>query len=414
MKAHDIYAYRNTEQAKKAFQNACERYAISKENKELITQHIEDHILDKSLKEETRRKYLYDWAVILQWLPKSLANITEQEIKTVLKQIKACEYSERSKETYFTKFKLFYKWYKRTLRRRDEMPSKDLNNALTYLLEEYTFRMDKDKEAPVSFIAEDEVIRLIEATEAMEHKALFSLLWHTGCRIGEILTLRLSDVKSIMVGGHQGFHVMLRKSKTTLRTIPVLEDNRVNAVRYLRMQIQMRERQGASQSDVLFVNMHDEPLEYRASKKWLDKASQRAGLGKRVHFHGIRKGRATHLAERGYSESEMNQLMGWRHGSKMPAVYIQRSGMDITRKMAEDLGLETPESVKEQYAVCGGCGNKNDPERDYCSLCGRPVNVEVALAQAEQEKQSQRELLKAYAREMRADILAEIKAELQS
>jgi site-specific recombinase XerD len=57
-----------------------------------------------------------------------------------------------------------------------------------------------------------------------------------------------------------------------------------------------------------------------ALAKILKAAAEKAGLKKKAHPHKLRHSRATFLASK-LTEAQMNQVFGWRQGSKMPNIY---------------------------------------------------------------------------------------------
>lgn len=384
-KTHDIYPYRaNAQAAVNTFQKTYTEKGDA-ETQRILQEFIDYHISTNSLKPQTKCKYYYDFSSMAKHFKKPLTAFNERDMVELCTRLREdTKHSERTLEDYFIKLKAFYRWLRIRIRKGYVEAGKDLQNAIDYLLEEHKFRIDKDKLPKPTYVTESDVITLINSTQELREKALLALLWASGCRVGEILTLQMQDVKPLSNGlSGKGFKIELRKSKTTERTIPVLEERRVNATRYLRTWIEQRLRDGAADDAALFVNIHGEPLEYRAAKKQLDKTATSANLGKRITFHGIRKGRATDLAEKGWKEAQMNQIMGWRHGSRMPAVYIQRAGVDVTRRMAEDHGLVDAEEVQQQYLTCSGCGTENDHDKEFCTLCGNAIGEQAVKAQEE-------------------------------
>jgi len=383
-RTHNIYPYaENLERAEKTFHENAEKCRIDEQTKTLIKEFIKHHIMTNGLVDATKTKFYYDFGIMFRWISKPLTDLDEQDMKDLCERIReAPKYSERTKEDYFVKLKQFFKWLRLRARKQKVKVGAQFDDAVAYLLEEYRFRINKDKLPKAAFLLEEDAVRLMDASLVLAHKTLFATLWASGCRIGELLTLQLRDVKPLSNGlAGRGFVIELRKSKTTERVIPLLEERRINTIRYLRVYMEQRKRDGASPEDALFVNVHGEPLEYRAAKKWLDAAARAANLRKRVHFHAFRKGRATDFAEKGWSGPQMNQIMGWQHGSRMPGVYIQRAGVDVTRKMAEDYGIVEEESLATRYLVCSGCGTENDPGRDYCVLCSRPIGPKALEAE---------------------------------
>lgn len=397
----EIYPSIKITNAKKSFLDGCEEQNISESNKELIDEHITDRKQTKSLKEKSVTKFYYTWTAILKHTTiaednKPLEQTTTQDIKKWINQLTSTELSEWTKDDYIQKLKIFYKYVK-----KNRPINEETRKAIEYIVEDYRFKMEEDKLTEASLVTETDVVNLMDTTDNPSKKAFFSVLFMSGCRIGEVLTLQIQDVTLIPAKiGLNGYFLRLRKSKTVKRPIPILDDHVLNATRHLRRHLQMRKRTGAKPEEPLFVNDKGNPLLYANAKKWLLLAGKHANIKKRLHFHAFRKGMATKLANEGWTNAQLNKYFGWKQGSKTSGYYINNAGIDLIDKMAKTLDLRPEQRAKEEYITCKRCGTKNDKERDYCSLCEQPVNDEV-LRQVEQAKmdimrKEMRELLNEY------------------
>ena len=135
-------------------------------------------------------------------------------------------------------------------------------------------------------ITRDEIERLITACANSRDKALFSTLYDSGCRVGEILTLRIRDLQNDKWGAL--LHVT---GKTGERMVRIVGDS----VPYLREWV--RNHPNANNPDsMVFVSIsgaeYGKPMTYDEMIKALRRAKKRAGITRRIHPHLFRHTRA--------------------------------------------------------------------------------------------------------------------------
>ena len=137
-------------------------------------------------------------------------------------------------------------------------------------------------------------------------KAIVYLMWHSGLRITEVLSLRLED----MDWGNRLLTVYSSKSRTT-RRIPISQEAEQMLANYIRL-----ERPPTLDHDRIFVCLgrrhHGRPLTYRAWVYICDQARRAAGLSQ-VHAHAFRHTCATNLAEGGMPLDALQKQLGHAH-----------------------------------------------------------------------------------------------------
>jgi rubrerythrin len=99
--------------------------------------------------------------------------------------------------------------------------------------------------------------------------------------------------------------------------------------------------------------------------------SKRTNIKKRIHLHGFRHSRATHLAEH-LTEQQMKSYLGWTAGSDMAAVYVHLSGKDIDKAIMQMNGIEDLEQPVDSMkpGQCPRCMEMNPPQAVRCMRCG--------------------------------------------
>ena len=115
-------------------------------------------------------------------IPLNLWKATKQQIKAVVVQLEQSKYSEWTKKDYKVTLKFFYKWLE---------GGEDYPDRVKWI--KASFKNSKTK-LPEDLLTEDEVKRLADAAEHPRDRALVQVLFESGCRIAELLTLRIKNV----------------------------------------------------------------------------------------------------------------------------------------------------------------------------------------------------------------------------
>ncbi|MFV0541481.1 MAG: tyrosine-type recombinase/integrase [Aestuariibaculum sp.] len=176
-------------------------------------------------------------------------------------------------------------------------------------------RPKKEKKLP-TVLSTDEVKRLIEATRNLKHKALLSLIYSAGLRIGEALSLKVCDIDSkrmlIFIKNAKG-----KKDRYTLLSASFLVLLRRYYVAY-------------RPKNYLFEGQVSEQYSAASAQRILKKSASKAGIKKHITLHTLRHSFATHLLENGTDIRFIQELLG--HGSpKTTMIYTHVSEMSIKK-----------------------------------------------------------------------------------
>lgn len=238
----------------------------------------------------------------------------------------------------------------------------------------------KRKEPPV-ILTQPEIEQLIEACRNPRDKALISFLYESGCRKGELVSIRLENV----VFTAYGATVTIPKGKTGPRTIPV-----VYSASYLRQWIEGHPTKG--KQDPLFCSLQQPFAQFSFSglKHLMSTLKERTGLTKKLYPHLFRHSRASHLANQ-FTEQQLKQFLGWTAGSNMAAVYVHLSQRDIQNAVLQAYGLENSTETKDSFEVCRcpRCKEINPASLKFCGKCGMILDETLAKEQ-EEEKQAEK------------------------
>lgn len=219
----------------------------------------------------------------------------------------------------------------------------------------------KRKEPPI-ILTPAEIEQLIEACRNPRDKALISFLYESGCRKGELVSIRLENVTFTEFGAT----VTIPKGKTGPRTIPI-----VYAASYIRQWVESHPTK--RKSDPLFCSLQEPFSQFSFSglSHLMRVLKERTGIKKDLYPHLFRHSRASHLANQ-LTEQQLKQFLGWTAGSNMAAVYVHLSQRDIQNSVLKSYGIESHTKDKDIFKVgrCPRCKELNPEKSLYCGKCG--------------------------------------------
>lgn len=162
-----------------------------------------------------------------------------------------------------------------------------------------------EKKTP-EILSMGEVVRLLEQPQGdspkeIRDKAMLELLYATGIRVTELITLRLSDVNLSV-----GFILCREASKE--RMIPFGEQAKEALLRYLdKARNSMLADAG---SDILFVNCSGQPMSRQGFWKLIKSYARKAGIAEDITPHTLRHSFAAHLVENGADLRSVQEMLG--------------------------------------------------------------------------------------------------------
>lgn len=228
-----------------------------------------------------------------------------------------------------------------------------------------TPKMPKTRKLPENMLTEEDIEKLLNACQSLRDKALVAFLYESGCRKGELLSVKLNNV----VLDSMGAVVTLPEGKTGARRIRV-----VFSASYLRQY--MENHPNSDSNSYLFCSTHAPygRISDSGLKKQLKEIAVRAGITKNVFPHLLRHSRATHLAKH-LSEQSLKTYLGWTPGSGMASVYVHLSGQDIDPEILKMHGIEVESTYVPSLKVgrCPRCKELNNENSLYCGKCGLPL-----------------------------------------
>lgn len=162
-----------------------------------------------------------------------------------------------------------------------------------------------EKKAP-EIMSPDEVIRLLEqpsgdSPKEIRDKAMLELLYATGIRVTELITLNLSDVNMQM-------NFILCRDRNKERIIPFGAAAKNALARYLDgTREEMLENK---KSEVLFANCSGQPMSRQGFWKLIKHYAKKADIQADITPHTLRHSFAAHLVENGADLRSVQEMLG--------------------------------------------------------------------------------------------------------
>lgn len=162
-----------------------------------------------------------------------------------------------------------------------------------------------EKKVP-EIMSPDEVVRLLEQPSGDTHKeirdkAMLELLYATGIRVTELITLKVSDVNLPM-------GVILCRDRNKERVIPFGTEAKNAMMRYLDgTRDDMLENKN---SDVLFANCSGQPMSRQGFWKLIKYYAKKADIKADITPHTLRHSFAAHLVENGADLRSVQEMLG--------------------------------------------------------------------------------------------------------
>lgn len=174
----------------------------------------------------------------------------------------------------------------------------------------YTIDRPFKEERLPKVISQEEIARIINATNNIKHRSILSLLYSAGLRRQELLDLRITDIdsKRMLINIIQGKG---RKDRVTVLSEKVLIDLR----QYF------KEWQPKT---YLFEGKVGDKYSTTSIRKILKNACNKANIQKNVTPHMLRHSFATHLLENGTDLRSIQKLLG-HNSSKTTEIYTRVS-----------------------------------------------------------------------------------------
>ena len=243
---------------------------------------------------------------------------------------------------------------------------------------------------PDKLLTPSEIQNMLRVWDNSRDKAMLAIAYESGMRLGELLSLRVEDVrikdgefKVRIPDNYEGEGI---NSKTGSRTLVLIE-----SLPYIEK----------------YLNVHDGGkrlfnIQRTRSSQILDDMAAKAGITKNVYWHLLRHTRATEMAKLGMQETAMKIRFGWQEDSSMIKRYTSLTDSDADDAYRNALGLgikKTDITINPIAKRCSKCG-KLIENGEYCPQCSEIQKLTEANTKAQIEKEELKERLDTMKKDM--------------
>ena len=161
---------------------------------------------------------------------------------------------------------------------------------------------------PAEPLSQVEVQQLMDGMNrgatGVRNRALVAVLYRSGLRVSEALALRVKDID------RDARSIRVLRGKGGKARVVGIDDG---GLRYLERWLEARGKLELPASAPVFCKLDGGEWDPSAVRRMLSRAGEAAGLGKRVHPHGLRHSMAAELAREGVPATLIQRQLG--HGS---------------------------------------------------------------------------------------------------
>jgi len=308
-------------------------------------------------------KYIYSLINIVRILNKPLRDASKEDIVDLVSKIETNkEWSDFTKHDHKVILRKFYKW---------------LRNSEDYPPEVKWIKAPRKKnyeKLQGKILTLEEVEKLANCADNPRDKAFVLVLFESGCRIGEFLPLKKSDITFDSFGIK-----FVVNGKTGTRELRI--------IKYQKEFKEWLEVHPLKNKDDFFVwvSLGDknrfELMSYGNVRKLLLDLKKKAGINKPVNPHAFRHASVTYFSKY-LPDSLLKKKFGWVRDTDMLAIYEHLDGKDLDEALLKLHGLkqeEIKESKQLDKKVCPRCGHENNILSQFCSKCSMPLDLKTVI-----------------------------------
>lgn len=245
---------------------------------------LKNLIVDLRLRNYSKRtidSYFYHNNKFLEYFDKSPKYVTKDDIKQYLIFLATNKEVEPATFNLILSSIKFY--YEEVLKKRFKVDFK---------------RAKLGKSLP-TVISRKEIKQMIEVTSNLKHKLLITVLYSSGLRVSECLSLRINHILSENRSG------IIRRGKGNKDRFFKLSEFAVNLVN--------KHLEKRKDNNLYLFNDHQGHLSVRSAQVIVKKAAKKAGIRRRVFCHALRSSFATHLIEDKVPITTVQKLLGHKN-----------------------------------------------------------------------------------------------------
>lgn len=324
----------------RALQRFLERQDVSAKNKDLVSTYLRESGIGKTARGRAKTKigfqrrvsYLNTLICIIEFLQKDLDQVTDPDMQRFIEALENGQIRSRQR---FRRAKGYFRSGAPLSPRYIVDIKMNIRRYYKYLLGDckvYPPLVDwidvyhAPKEIPA--LSEQEVQRMVDHAVSTRDRALVQVLFDSGFRLGELMNIRLENVRLLeLEPGQSCFLLRAPYSKTVARTVVVPMPE---TTKWLTYWLEEHPAQPALQPEGTVAARDLKAPLFPIKAAQINQVVRNLGssaLGKHVWTHLMRHTSATYWANK-LPYFKFCKRFGWTMTSRMPQRYIDAAGID--------------------------------------------------------------------------------------
>lgn len=276
---------------------------------DLITKY-KHHLTLKNYSENTLRSYLNGLHIFLDYLRSNqIINVTGKELENFFYHTqKELNYSYSMMKQLLASVKFLY--------------HEVLNESIDF---DFNIKMKKPSTIPV-VLSVEEVQRFLNTFTNLKHKAIFTLCYSAGLRLGEILNIKISDIDS------DRMQIRIHQAKGKKDRYSILSPKVLDLLR--------RYVQEYKPKEYLFEGQHGGKYSSASVQQLMRKHRIKANIKKKATPHTLRHSFATHLLDNGTDIRFIQELLGHQHISTTQIyTHVSNKNLEQVKSPIENIDI---------------------------------------------------------------------------
>jgi integrase/recombinase XerD len=264
------------------------------EMRDAIDRFLQSQLFERNLTRATVASYYSDLKLFLKYYPdiKTTEELKKEDIDTFSFDQAVNGLNASSVRRRITTLKRFFLFLE------DEKITQNLSGEVS---------IPKIAKKLPTYLTEEEVAMLLNSIdrssgEGKRDYAIIEILYSSGLRVSELVSLRLRDVNA-----QDGFLTVIGKGKKQ-RMVPIRKEA-LEAVQDYIISYRMKLKEIGDKS-ALFLNRQGEKLSRQYIFLLVKKYAKLANIDKDIHPHTLRHSFATHLVEHGANLRSVQEMLG--------------------------------------------------------------------------------------------------------
>jgi len=276
----------------------------------------------------------------------------EQIIKKMTQDMEMRGFSKWTKKSYLSKTKDMMKYFNKPIekvkieelrefllkylreeRKLSERSVNYYNSVIRFMYEVTLDKIINKKQLPMyrnrrkmkDVLTKEELSTFFNACDNYMYKTIFMMIYGSGLRISEVVSLRVEDIDS------RKMRIFVREGKGKKERYTVLPKTSLEMLRKYYQMYKPRHPEG-----YIFLNREGKPLKVERTRVFFRRYRRKAKIDEKFVVHSLRHSFATDLIERGATILEVKELMGHSNiRSTMEYIHVAKKELSVNNPLDE-------------------------------------------------------------------------------